>query len=578
MSNKPAELISMLSQDDSSAWVSHLWHTFNTQRKGWLDEVSEARDFVFATDTTTTTANTLPWSNTTTLPKLCQIRDNLHANYLSGLFPNDDWLQWKGYSLEDSVQKKAQAIEGYMKNKTRESHFREEMSKLLYDFIDYGNAFATVDFEATYHQREDGQTIPSYVGPVARRISPLDVVFNPMAKTFKDSWKIVRSIKTVGELQVLADSQPDNSFWREALERRQEILSYAGSQGIEDFEKYGAYSVDGFGNLYEYYQSNYVEILEFYGDYHDQETDTLESNRILTIVDRSFTVRNVEQPSWLGHAPIYHVGWRLRPDNLWAMSPLANLVGIQYRIDHLQNAKADAVDLVIQPPLKIKGEVEQFEWGPSSEIHLDENGDVDEVARNLQGVIAAQSEVQELMMYMEEFAGAPREAMGMRTPGEKTAFEVQQLQNAAGRIFQEKITSFEIGLLEPTLNAMLEVGRRNLDASDIIRVMDTEINSEVFLTVTKADLAATGKIRPIGARHFAEQARLVQELSTLFSSPLGQMVQPHTSMVNLTKVIESALNLEHFKIFSKEAGVVENAETVRTQNAMTEEIINEEQI
>lgn len=578
MSNKPAEIELMLAPDKESAWVSHLWHSFNTQRKGWLEEVSEARDFIFATDTTTTTNNLLPWSNTTTLPKLCQIRDNLHANYLSSLFPNQDWLQWKGYTLESSVQDKAQAIEGYMKNKTREGHFREEMSKLLYDFIDYGNSFATVDFEANYLKREDGEVIPSYVGPVVRRISPLDIVFNPMAKTFQGSWKIVRSIKTVGELLALAEANPEQSFWRDALDRRQEILAYAGSHGIEDFEKYGAYTVDGFGSLYEYYESNYVEILEFYGDYHNNNEGEYEANRIITVVDRSFTVRNVEQPSWLGHAPIYHVGWRLRPDNLWAMSPLANLVGIQYRIDHLQNAKADAVDLIIQPPLKIKGEVEQFEWGPSSEIHLDENGDVDEVARNLNGVVAAQSEVQELMALMEEFAGAPREAMGIRTPGEKTAFEVQQLQNAAGRIFQEKITSFEINLLEPALNAMLEVGRRNLDASDIIRVMDTDINAEVFMTITKGDLAATGKIRPIGARHFSEQSRLVQDLSTLFASPLGQIVAPHTSPTNIAKAVESALNLEQFNIFSKEAGIIENAETARTAASMEEEIIMEQQL
>ena len=27
---------------------------------------------------------------------LTQIRDNLHANYLDALFPNDDWMKWEG--------------------------------------------------------------------------------------------------------------------------------------------------------------------------------------------------------------------------------------------------------------------------------------------------------------------------------------------------------------------------------------------------------------------------------------------------------------------------------------------------
>ena len=76
-------------------------------------------------------------------------------------------------------------------------------------------------------------------------------------------------------------------------------------------------------------------------------------------------------PSWSGHAPIYHVGWRTRPDNLWAMGPLENLVGMQYRIDHLENLKADAMDLAVLPPLVIKGEVEQFKYAPGAEIHID---------------------------------------------------------------------------------------------------------------------------------------------------------------------------------------------------------------
>ena len=74
-------------------------------------------------------------------------------------------------------------------------------------------------------------------------------------------------------------------------------------------------------------------------------------------------------------------------------------------------------------------------------------------------IIAASNEIHTLEEKMELYSGAPREAMGIRTAGEKTAFEVQSLQNAAGRIFQEKITSFEIELLEPILNAMLESAR-----------------------------------------------------------------------------------------------------------------------
>lgn len=572
MSTKLAEITSTYAQDDPAAWVAHLWDKFNMQRSGKVEEWTELRNYVFATDTTTTSNQSLPWKNSTTLPKLCQIRDNLHSNYISSLFPNDNWLVWKGYSKNDSVKAKARAIEAYMANKARESHFKTEMSKLLYDYIDYGNVFATVDFESSTKEMPDGSIVPSYIGPRLRRISPLNIVFNPLADNFRDSFKIVRSVKTIGELKKLADDEPEQAFWRTAIERREELSRKAGTYSREDFSKALAYQVDGFGSLYEYYQSDYVEILEFFGDFHDQKTGEIKTNKIVTVVDRSHTVSERDIPSWFGHAPIYHVGWRFRPDNLWAMGPLDNLVGMQYRIDHLENLKADAMDLTVHPPLKIIGEVEEFDWGPGAEIHIDEGGDVQELGQNLNGLIAASNEIAQLEDRMEMYAGAPREAMGVRTPGEKTALEVQTLSNAAGRIFQEKITTFETELLEPSLNAMLETARRNLDQSDVIRVMNDDLGVETFLTVTAAEITANGLLRPIGARHFAKQAQDLQNLIGVFNSPVGQMIMPHTSGKEMSQFINDVLGLKGWDIFRPNVAVSEQAETQSMMNQAQEDV------
>src|SRR5690554_3477871 len=572
MSKIIAEITSTFSQDDTSAWVANLWNKFHMQRAGKLEESLELRNYIFATDTTITTNQTLPWKNSTTLPKLCQIRDNLHSNYISSLFPNDEWLTWKGYSRSDSTKDKARAIESYMSNKARQSHFRTEMSKLLYDYIDYGNAFATVEFEASYKEMPDGQRVPDYIGPKVKRISPLDIVFNPLATSFRDTFKIVRSIKTLGELKVMAETYPENSFWKDAIRLREERMSKAGSYSSEDFQKAVGYQVDGFGSIFEYYQSDYVEILEFYGDFHNQGTGEIQTNQKITVVDRSYTVNQEDIPSWFGHAPIYHVGWRFRPDNLWAMGPLDNLVGMQYRIDHLENLKADAMDLLVHPPLKIIGEVEQFNWGPGAEIHIDENGDVQELGQNLQSILGANNEIALLEQRMEEFSGAPRQAMGIRTPGEKTAFEVQTLDNATGRIFQEKITTFEVELLEPVLNAMLETARRNLSQSDIIRVMNDDLGVETFLEVTREDITANGLLRPIGARHFAKQAQDLQNLVGVLNSPIGQMIGPHTSGVEMSKFISDVLGLKGWEIFRPNVAISEQAKTQQLMNQAMEDV------
>src|SRR5690606_10501779 len=126
-------------------------------------------------------------------------------------------------------------------------------------------------------------------------------------------------------------------------------------------------------------------------------------------------------------------------------------------------------------------------------------------------------------------AGAPREAMGIRTPGEKTATEIDRLTTAASRIFQEKITSFEINLLEPHLNDQLEISIRNFDGADVVRTMDNSLGIVEFAAITTDDLSSAGVIRPVGARHFPETANELQNLLGISNSPLWAKVEPHVS-------------------------------------------------
>lgn len=573
MSDKVAEIKAFMAQDDTSAWVSNLWDTYNHQRREWIEEKKELRDYLFATDTSTTSNGSLPWKNSTTLPKLCQIRDNLHSNYLSALFPNDNWLVWKGYSLDDSVIEKAKNIESYMSNKTRVSGFRNTASQLLLDYIDYGNAFAYADFETRMKELPDGTVVPAFVGPVGRRISPLDIVFNPLAESFDQTHKVVRKLMTMGEIKKLADTNPEQSFWQDAIEARLEKRRRMGGYSIEDFDKAVGYSADGFGNMYEYLQSDWMEVLEFYGDFHNSETGEVMTDMIITVVDRSTTVRMDKMPQWYASSPIIHVGWRKRPDNLWAMGPLDNLVGLQYRLDHLENLKADAMDLIVHPPLKIIGEVEDFVWGPGVPILIDEGGsDVQEMGTSMGNVFGANQEMQLIEDRMELYAGAPREAMGVRTPGEKTAFEVQELSNAASRIFQEKITHFEIEMLERLLNSMLETAQRNMVVSDVVRVMDDDIGAEVFKTLSVDDITANGILRPIGARHFAKKAQDLQNLAQVFNTPVGQMVMPHTSAIEMTRFIDDTLGLKGYEIFRPNVAIEEQKNTQSAVNMAEEDL------
>jgi len=555
-----AELTGILSPDNTSAWVSNLWDKYNQQRAVKIDQWAEVDKYLTATDTTTTTNKNLPWTHKTTQPKLTQIRDNLHANYILSLFPNDKWLTWVAFSEDAAKKEKANTIKSYMENKTREGGFRDVNSRLLYDYIDKGNAFAMPSFEARYKITGNEKTA-SFIGPKAVRISPYDIVFNPLAGSFEDTFKIVRTMTTMGALRKLAKDSPDHAFWEDVVVRREGIIAAAASKNFtqDDWAKSSQYDVDGFGSLQEYYQSDSVEVLEFYGDFHNQENGQMECNRMITVVDRSLVARDEAIPSYGGEALIRHVGWRFRPDNLWAMGPLDNLVGMQYLLDHYINMGANALDLKVMPPKKVIGDVEEFTWAPNSEIHIDENGDVQEMAQQFGDVATVAQWIEMLEQKMELYAGAPREAMGIRSPGEKTALEVQTLDQASSRIFSEKVIQYEV-FMEQVLNDMLEAAHRNLDVTDVIRTIDTDTGAQMFLEVTKEDIVADGIIRPIGARHFAQQATELQNLMGILNSPALQLLAPHISGKNLASFAEDVVGITAYDIFKPWVALEEQQE------------------
>ena len=572
---KPLDFEWVRDVDDGARHIANTWQRWDDARGPWKEQKKEIRNYVFATDTSTTTNSKLPWKNSVTIPKLCQIRDNLHANYMAALFPHEEWLQWEGATEEDSEENKRRVVEAYMKTKLLEQGFETLVSQYVYDYIDYGNVIGDTIWENNFKVLEDGgEVVTNYVGPRATRISPFDHVFDPTVANYRDAPKITRYLKTLGQLQSDAENKPELGYSAEVVKKSIDNRMRLKNVGREDAPKDEAFQVDGFGSLWEYFQSNLVEVLEFEGDYFDEKKGTLVSDRIITVIDRSWVVRDVQQPSWLGESTKQFVGWRLRPDNLWAMGPLDNLVGMQYRMDHIENAKDDAWDQFIIPTKVIKGYVEDFSDMPGERIIAGDDGDVSFLRPPMNEILANSQEIRNYSDLMELMAGAPREAMGIRSPGEKTAFEVQELATAAGRIFQSKIQYFEKEFLEPLINKMFEQAKRNLDVADVARVVGNELGVVEFINVTKEDLTVKGKFRPIGARHFAEQAKVLQELTTFANTPLGQdpTVNVHLSGKKIASMVTKLMNLEKYNLYRPNVRIFEQQETQQLINAAQDNV------
>ena len=561
--------------DDSLAnKISDMWMRWDTARSVWKTDQQELRNYIFATDTRKTSNSKLPWKNSTVTPKLTQIRDNLHANYMAALFPSENWFFFEATDKNKDIAVKRQAIVNYLKQKLKASNFQLLVSQLVYDYIDFGNVIVTYDYVRDVISDNTGNVVNRYIGPKAYRINPNDIVFNPLAEDFSKTPVVRRMLKSIGDLMTDLETKPNLNYNKAVVDKA--ISFRQNYRDDPEFKKEVNMAIDGFGSADEYLESDMVELLEFWGDIYDQDTKTLLRNQLITVIDRKWILRKQPNPLWTGNKPMHHCGWRLRTDNLWAQGPLDQLVGMQYRIDHLENLKADVFDLIAYPVMVIYGNtVEEFEYEPGATIFVGDEGKVD-FLRPDATALQADMQIAELMGRMEELAGAPKQAMGIRTPGEKTKYEVQTLENAAGRIFQSKVSWFERNILEPLLNGMLAEAIRNFEGVERIRAVDEQYNTESFVEITKDDLMAEGKIYPVGARHFADQARFVQELTqTIAAVQSIPGVAAHMSGKAIAKALEENLGWQNYKIVQDNASVFEAAETQRLMNQVSEDIQTE---
>lgn len=565
------------SDDNLATTIADMWVRWDQARSSWKADQQELRQYLFATDSRKTSNSKLPWKNSTVTPKLTQIRDNLHANYMAALFPSENWFFWESTDKSPELAQKRYAITNYMKQKLKASNFQLLVSKLIYDYIDFGNVVTTYDYVRDTISDEKGNLVNKYIGPRAYRINPNDLVFNPLSEDFSKTPVVRRMLKSFGDLLSDIETKPGLNYNKAVVDK-----AMAFRQNFRDdpeFKKEVNLAIDGFGSADEYLTGDMVELLEFWGDIYDPETKKLLRNQLVTIIDRKWILRKQPNPLWTGEKPMFHCGWRLRSDNLWAQGPLDQLVGMQYRIDHLENLKADVFDLIAYPVMVVTGStVEEFEYEPGATVFAGDEGNV-QFLRPDATALQADMQINELMNRMEELAGAPKQAMGIRTPGEKTKYEVQSLENAAGRIFQSKVSWFERNILEPLLNGMLAEAIRNFEGVERIRTIDEDFGTEMYVEVTKADLTAEGKLYPIGARHFGDQARFIQELSqTMAAMQAMPSVAAHISGKAIAKAMEENLGWHNYKIVKDNAAIFEQAETQRIMNQVSEDVQTEAMI
>jgi len=118
---------------------------------------------------------------------------------------------------------------------------------------------------------------------------------------------------------------------------------------------------------------------------------------------------------------------------------------------------------------------------------------------------------------------------------------------------------------------MLELARRNLDKMSI-RLWDDEAKEAQFVELTRDDITGNGRIYPRAARHFAEQAEIVQNLTQFYNSAVGSdpSIRAHFSSIGIAKMFEQLLDIEEYKLVQENVRITENAQAKQLANVNEE--------
>jgi hypothetical protein len=562
------------SPDALAGQIMSLYHQWKTARRMAEQRWAETKRYVFATSTRETTNVQNPWDNTVHRPKLYHIFNNLLVNTDFALFPKTDWLEFISYDQQADSKAKRDAALAYLRTKHRLSDFRQTMRKLEADWLLYGNCFAGVEYvnEKTLDPFT-GEMVTAFQGPRPYRISPYDIVFNAAGTSFDKVPKIIKSYKSMGEIEL--DIENGTSlFSLETLEKmKSDRLNLNKNTKIEqDAIKALSFGSDGIGQLADYYNSGHVVIHELYGDIYDKATGVFLRNHVVTVADGRYVLRQEPLNTYSGKPSIFQETWKDTPDSLWGFGPLNNLVGMQYRINHLENAKADAFDQMLEPDMIFQGDPEIKRVGAATHYYVTENGNVSPLAPDTT-ILNADFQIQKMERDMEEYAGAPSMAVGIRTPGEKTAFEVDQLMTRANRVFEYQTNIFS-EFLEKIVNVELELAKQNLSGSDLVSILNKEYGIEEFLKITREDLHSNGKVVPIGARDSARKARLAQQLTQFYQTGMTDPeVQQHFPSKKISSMWAEILDME--SLYEPYGRIPERLEAQRRQMA-AQDMLQEE--
>lgn len=552
---------SLVAYDDLSEEINVInlitkkWDEWDGYRDPVLSRWKEIESYRYATDISDLPNVASSFTHTTHLPIVASIAQDLTAIMMQVVMPHTDYFTFEDSGLKPVARDVRLALIKYAKNRTSINGFRDVIKKLVDDLVNYGVCFSMSSYVA-----ED----KGYSGAKPSRISPYDIVFDPTCSDFDKSPKIIREIISLGELKRRAD---DGEFDEEAVAQ---LLTTRSTYSPKTYsqEKDAQYTPRGFTTYRSYIESGTVEILWFYGDMFDAKNGERIESKVYAVSDSEFMLLEDDIKTRSGTPNIFRSAWQELPDNLWPMGPLENIIGINYQINHRENAKSEGLDRLIYPDRVHMGDVEEIfdeETGQVTYI-TDEGGGVQDIPINSQ-FLSFDLHIDRLNFAARQAARLPGDLVGFRSQGEKTLGEVSALTEGGMRGFIDKAAEFERTTLERHLKSVIELSYDNFEGVEKIKVVGDDGLVET-LELNKEDFEAEGSLIPMGARRFARKNQLLSSLTQLSATPLAQIAAQHISGRKAGKMIEQLLEIEEHGLIEDFAQIKEQGEAQQMMNSI----------
>lgn len=299
-----------------------------------------------------------------------------------------------------------------------------------------------------------------------------------------------------------------------------------------------------------------IEILEMWGAIPSELSPDGVLNRVITVANRRYLLRNKPNPYFHGMLPF--LAYSPTPDLHYFYAPgKAEIVEkLQIVGNRYLNQSLDAADLMIDPMWfydRGAGLVTRNLYSRPGRF-IPVNGKPGDVVAslmpNVQGLTVADSKINQVREFLQMGTGIVDDAVaGLQSGDRQTAREFVGRREAAGTRLLLESRIYEEMLLEPLANMMVALDKQFLDLPVEVLILGdgAQVDPETNMPISASrevldgyDLVPNYAARAVGATSGLskgmKQQNLIQLLQTL-ASPLGQAAMGQINAVNFFRGI-----------------------------------------